>query len=118
MKGFNLYWGAAASLIFFVGVGFLCAHFLHLQGQEFMFFMMLMSALGISASAFFYFFQSKAQQRAEPQAAGAGGGTAAVSGSGASPEVDQLIKEADQRLAASKNAQGVSISNLPLIFVI
>ncbi|MGA2599781.1 MAG: ImcF-related family protein, partial [Bryobacteraceae bacterium] len=118
MKGFNIYWGAAASLIFFVGVGFLCAHFLHLQGQEFMFFMMLMSVLGISASAFFYFFQSKAQQRAEPQAAGAGGGTAAVSGSGASPEVDQLIKEADQRLASSKGTQGASISNLPLIFVI
>ena len=118
MKGFNLYWGAAASLIFFVGVGFLCAHFLHLQGQEFMFFMMLMSALGISASAFFYFFQSKAQQRMEPQAAGAGGGTAAVPGSGASPEVDQLIKDADQRLASSKGSPGAAISNLPLIFVI
>lgn len=120
MKGFNLYWGAGASLLFFIGVGFISARFLNLTGNEFYFFMMLMGTLGITSSAFFVYFQNKAQAKAAANAAGAGAGGAGVNvaGAGGSPEIEQLIKDADQRLSASKGTQGAAISNLPLIFVI
>ncbi len=127
MKGFNLNWAAAASLVFFIGVGFISARFLKLQGPDLMYFMMLMSAMGITAAAFFAFFQKKAQDKVQAKAqtaaamgagAGAGGGTVAAGGPGGSPEIERLLRDADQRLASSKGAQGATISNLPLIFII
>ena len=83
--------------------------------------MILMGTLGISSSAFFVYFQNKIQQRkqtAQAVAAGGGGGAAAPAGPGGSPEIDQLIKDADKRLADSKGMQGATIGNLPLIFII
>ncbi len=127
MKGFNLNWAAAASLVFFIGIGFISARFLKLQGQDMMFFMMLMSAMGVTAAAFFAFFQKKAHDKAQakPQMAaamgaggGAAGGAVAASGPGASPEIEQLLRDADQRLASAKGTQGAALGNLPLIFII
>ena len=119
MKGFPIYLGPAAALLFFLGVGFLCAHLFHLEGEVFRNFMVLMGVIGISSSAFFYYFQNKvrAKNQAKKQAAadGAGASGAAASGQGSSPEIDQLIKDADKRLAASG---GATVGNLPLIFVI
>src|ERR1700686_402037 len=110
MKGFNLYWGAGVALIFFIGGGVISARFLNLTGNEFYFFMMLMGTLGITASAFFVFFQNKAQAKmaAGAAGAGAGGGAVNVAGAGGSPEIEQLIKDADQRLSASKGTQGAA----------
>lgn len=125
MKGFNIYWGSAACLLFFIGVGAISAKFLNLTGGRLTFFMMLMGTLGITATAFFAYFQNKAQQKmaarqtaAAAAGAGAGGGSMPAAGQGASPEIDQLIKDADLRLGSSKGVQGANISNLPLIFVI
>jgi len=126
MKGFNIYWGSGASMLFFVGIGYISARVLNFSGSQFYMFMALMSALGFSSSAFFYFFQRKATEKiqgrmqAAAAGAGAGGGTATAAGSGtaAVPEVDHLIKEADTRLSQSKGQQGATIGNLPLIFII
>ena len=97
MKGFNIYWGSAASLLFFVGIGYISAQFLGLTGGRFYFFMFLMGTLGVSATAFYTYFQTKIQQRKQKQAAAAGGGGAAVPGQGGSPEIDQLIKDVASR---------------------
>ena len=118
MKGFNIYWGSAASLLFFVGIGYISSQFLGLTGGRFYFFMFLMGTLGVSATAFYTYFQTKIQQRKQNAQAAAAGGGAAATGQGGSPEIDQLIKDADQRLATSKGMQGSTIGNLPLIFII
>jgi type VI secretion system protein ImpL len=117
MGGFPIYIGPAISLLFFLGVGFICAHIFHIEGDAFRTFMIVMAALGVSSSAFFYFFQNKirAKNEAKKQAAAGGDAGPAASGKGSSPEVDQLIKDADQKLGASG---GATVGNLPLIFVI
>src|SRR2546426_1454169 len=102
MKGFNIYWGSAASLLFFLGVGFISAKFLNITGGEFYLLMLLMGTLGISSMAFFSYFQNKIQQKKAGTQAAAAGGAGAAPGQGGSPEIDQLIRDADQRLAASK----------------
>src|SRR5260370_22824413 len=120
MKGFPIYLGPAICLVFLMGVGFISANIFHIEGEAFRNLMILMGVLGVSSSAFFYFFQNKiqAKRQAKKDAAAGGGadaGGAAASGKGSSPEIDQLIKDADQRLAASA---GATVGNLPLIFVI
>src|SRR5579872_521507 len=120
MKDFPIFVGPAASLLFFLGFGYLCAHLFHIEGDAFRTFMIVMGAMGITSSAFFYYFQNKLRaKRAAKKAAAAGGDAAAsgpaAAGKGASAEVDQLIKEADQKLTASA---GTTVGNLPLIFVI
>lgn len=126
MKGFNVYWGSGVSMVFFLGIGYASARYLNLGGTPFYLFMCLMTSLGITASAFFYFFQRKASDKIQGQkqaamaaATGApGGAPTAAAGQAAIPEVDQLIKEADQHLAQSRGQQGATISNLPVIFII
>src|SRR5258706_8532360 len=119
MGGFPVYIGPAISLLFFLGVGFLCANIFHIEGEAFRTFMMVMAVMGVSSAAFFYYFQNKiqAKREAKKQAAAGGEGASgpAASGKGSSPEVDQLIKDADQKLGASG---GATVGNLPLIFVI
>src|SRR5258708_12163145 len=116
MGGFPIYIGPAISLLFFLGVGYICANIFHIQGQAFTIFMMVMAAMGVSSAAFFYYFQNKirAKKEAKNQAA-AGGGAAQASGQGSSPEIDQLIKDADRKLAPSA---GPPPGNLPLTFFI
>src|SRR5258708_17917211 len=120
MKGFPVYIGPAICLVFFMGVGFISANIFHIEGEAFRNLMILMGVLGVSSSAFFYFCQNKIQEKRQVKKdAAAGGGAdaggAAASGKGSSTEIDQLIKDADQRLAASG---GATVGNLPLIFVI
>src|ERR1700674_5693252 len=99
----NIYWGSAASFLFFIAVGFIFDHFFNFQGQTWVLFMGLMSMLGISSSAFFYYFQTKFNQRKEKKqeaaaAAAAGGGGAPVDAG----QDAQWIKEAKSRTAQSK----------------
>src|SRR5260370_14657826 len=120
MKGFPIYLGPAICLVFLMGVGFISANIFHIEGEAFRNLMILMGVLGVSSSAFFYFFQNKiqAKRQAKKDAAAGGGadaGGAAASGKGSSPEIDQLIKDADQSLAASG---GATRGKLPRIFVI
>jgi type VI secretion system protein ImpL len=109
----NLYWGAAASFVFFLTVGLIGAKFLHLEGPAWYLFVGLLSTLGISAAAFFAYFQRKAEERKQGSEAGASAPAAA--GPDGSGEPDQIIKDADARLAQS--AAGAGIANLPAIFV-
>ncbi|HXP85059.1 MAG TPA: ImcF-related family protein [Bryobacteraceae bacterium] len=114
-----IYWGSAASLLFFIGVAFIFDHFLNFQGQTWYLFMALMSMLGLTSSAFFYYIQNKFKARKEQRQAAA----AAVAQGGAPgapvPDAGQAslwIKEANSRLAQSK--PGVGVENLPMMFVI
>ncbi len=110
-----IYWGSAASFLFFIGVGFIVDHFFNFQGQTWVLFMGIMSMLGISSSAFFYYFQNKFEQRKqhkEEAAAAAAGGTAPVDAG----EAAQWIKDANARMAQSK--PGVGVENLPMMFVV
>jgi type VI secretion system protein ImpL len=113
----TIYWGSAASFLFFIAIGFLADHFFNFQGQTFVLFMGLMSMLGLSSSAFFYYFQNKFSERKQKKqeaaaAAAAGGGAAPVDAG----EAAQWIKEANARMAQSK--PGVGVENLPMMFVV
>ncbi len=117
-----IYVGAAVSLTFFMAVGWFTATFLQLEGPMFALFFGMMSTLGITASAFFYWMQAKHAARkaakdegAASEASGPAGSAPAAAGSG---EVDVVVRDADNRLAASQLAQGSRIGNLPAVFLI
>src|SRR5687767_14828754 len=101
-----IYVGAAVSLTFFMVAGWFTATFLNLEGPMFALFFGMMSTLGITASAFFYWMQAKHAARKEAQAeasaneaSGSTGSAPAAAGSG---EVDVVVRDADNRLAASQ----------------
>src|SRR5579863_2015383 len=111
-----LYFGAAASFAFFMLLGTLGGKLFHFEGATWYFFMGLMAALGLGSAAIFLYFQNRIAARREAAAANApaGGGSAPAAGAGGNTEVDHLIREANARLTQSR---GVSIANLPMIFV-
>jgi type VI secretion system protein ImpL len=114
-----IYWGSAASFLFFIGVAFIFDHFFNFQGQTWYLFMGLMSMLGLTSSALFYYLQNKFQMRKEQRQAAAAAAAAGVPGGGPAPDAGQAslwIKEANSRLAQSK--PGVGVENLPMMFVI
>jgi type VI secretion system protein ImpL len=118
----RIYTGAAVSLVFFMGVAWFAGRFLNLEGPMFAIFFALMATLGLTASAFFVWMQSKhdARKAAKDEAAagggaGTGGGAPAAAGNG---EVDGVVSAADKRLAGSQLAQGCTISNLPVVFLL
>src|SRR5712692_9112660 len=113
----TIYWGSAASFIFFMVVGWISARYFNFQGQTWYMFMGIMGSLGISSSAFFYYFQNKLQNRKQARAEAAAAGAVAPSGAKqAGAETQQWVKEANARLAQSK--PGVGIENLPMIFIV
>jgi type VI secretion system protein ImpL len=113
-----IYWGAGISLVFFLVIAWITGSFLKLEGPMFAAFFGIMATLGLTASAFFVWLQSKHEERKaakeEAAAAGAGSGPAAAGGG----EVDAVIRDAHNRLSASQLAQGASISNLPVVFLV
>ncbi len=108
----NLYWGGAASFAFFMLLGVLGGKLFHFEGPTWYFFMGIMAALGLGSFAIFAYFQNRLAARRE---AAANSGSPASTTAGGNAEVEHLIREANARLAQSRG--GVSIANLPLIFV-
>ena len=105
-----IYFGAAALFLFFTGLAFISAKFLHLEGATWYFFVCLLGVLGLSAAAFWVYFQTKWQRKeGSDEGSAPGGGTDAGN-------ADHLIRDANAKLAHSKG--GAGIANLATIFVI
>jgi type VI secretion system protein ImpL len=120
-----IYWGTAAGFAAWAGVSYLTTKYFHLTGSASYMVWGIMSALGISTWTIFYFYQQKISDRmkgrSQPaQSGGSGGGFAGGSGGaeGGSPELDQLLREANNRFSQSSIGQGQTIANLPLVFVV
>jgi type VI secretion system protein ImpL len=118
-----LYWGTAAGFVAFAGVAFLGTKFFHLEGPMAYLFVGALSALGISLWTVFYFYQKKITEKLK----GGGAGQAAAPGSapGGAPgtgpgggDLDQILREANNRFSQSATGQGQTIANLPLVFVV
>ncbi len=104
----------AAFLVYFALASVAGINWLGLSGTQLYLFLGLLGALGLTGSALFIYFQNK--RSAKKEAAAAGG--AAAPAEGGSPEVEGIIRSADARLAQSKVAQGATIANLPLVFIL
>lgn len=108
-------WKAGVAFLVAMAMIVVMAKFLHLTGPKLYLFIGLMGALGLTATGLFlYLFNRKKQgaQGAPAGGAGASGGAANV------PEVEQLMREADARLAQSKAAGGANLASIPLVLVI
>jgi type VI secretion system protein ImpL len=118
-----LLWGSAAGFLAWAGVAFLGTKFFHLQGPAAYLFVGALSALGISLWSVFYFYQKKITDKIQNRGAAAAGLAPAPGGEGAAPaagagDLDQLLREANNRFSQSTTGQGQTIANLPLIFVV
>ena len=101
--------GALILALLLVGA-FFVPKLLDLQGSSFFILFGLLSVLSAAAYAIFLWFMQKKQESAStaaqaPEAVGGGGDS----------EIDQLVREADSKLSASKGSRA---SNLPAVFVI
>ncbi len=108
----TIYWGAGAALLGYLVIAWVVGSLLHLDTARFYTLFAILAVLGIGATGAVLWFWKKAP------------GSAAGDGSqGAGPlekddEIDALVREAENRLAASNLAKGAKLSNLPLVFVI
>ncbi len=106
----RIYWGAGAALIGYLILAWVITSFLHLDSTRFYILFSLLALLGIGATGVVVWLWKKVK----------GGTTAAGT---AVPlekddEIDALIREAENRLAASNLAKGASLVHLPMVFVI
>ena len=116
-----LYVGAAVAFVTWAGVAWLGTKFFHLEGTASYVFVGALSALGISLWTVFYFYQQKVSDKFKkgeaPQVPGFPGAPADGEGT-SSPELQQLLHEANGRFSQSSVGQGQTIANLPLIFMV
>ena len=98
-----IYLAAGGSFIVYLGMTYFVSRWLNLSGMEFYIFFGLMSALGITGAGLWIYFKTKFK--------GGGGAAGPITGDAA---IDQIVREADARLAS----QNVTIANLPLVFVV
>jgi len=99
-----IYLAAGGSFLVYLGMTYFVSRWLNLSGMEFYIFFGLMSALGITGAGLWVYFKLKWK--------GGGGGAAGPITDDAA--IDQIVREADARLAS----QNVTIANLPLVFVV
>src|ERR1051325_1498602 len=100
-----IYFGAAALFLFFTGLAFISAKFLHLEGATWYFFVCLLGVLGLSAAAFWVYFQTKWQRKeGSDEGSAPGGGTDAVN-------ADHRIRDANAKLARNVARLGVQAAN-------
>lgn len=98
------YLAEAGSMIVYVGMTFALAKLLSLSGLDSYIFYVVMAVLGLVAMGLWLYFKTKWRNR---------GGSVTAGGEG-DAGIDQIVREADARLAA----QNVTIANLPLVFVV
>lgn len=116
-----IYLGAGVAYLAFMGMAWFTAKYLNFEGETMILFMTLLGVVGLTGTALFVWLQSKWESRGQGGDAGAGGGGGEGVGGGPaaeSAEVDQILKEAEAKLAAARLAQGSTIANLPLVFII
>ena len=100
----------ALVLALFLVAAFFTPKLLGLQGSSFFILFGLLTILGAAGYAIFLWFMQKKQQTEST-----GAEVAEAAGAGGDGEIDQLVREADSKLSASK---GSRISSLPAVFVI
>jgi type VI secretion system protein ImpL len=114
--------GSAVAFLAWAGMAFLAANYLHMEGTNRYIFVGTLSALGISLWTVFYFYQQKIADKLKKTGVQVPGVAPAAEGGGspeaASPELEQLLREANSRFSQSKVGQGQTIANLPLVFVV
>lgn len=101
-----IYLAAGGSFLVYLAMMFFVSKWLNLNGMAFYIFFGLMSALGLTGAALWIYFKTKMK--------GGGGGAAGGGPVTQDAAIDQIVREADQRLAS----QNVTIANLPLVFVV
>ena len=108
----TIYWGAGAALVAYLIIAWIVGSLLHLDASRFYALFAILAVLGIGATGAFLWFWKKTRG----SAAGDGGqGTAPLE---KDEEIDALVREAENRLAASNLAKGAKLNNMPLVFVI
>lgn len=100
------YMAEAGAMIVYVGMTFAFAKLLALSGLDSYIFYALMAVLGLVAMGLWIYFKTKWKGKG---GAAAGGGEVTDDAA-----IDQIVREADARLAG----QNVTIANLPLVFVV
>jgi type VI secretion system protein ImpL len=99
-----VYLAAGGSFLVYLAMMFFVSKWLNLSGTAFYIFFGLTSALGLTGAALWIYFKTKWK-------GGSGGAGGPITQDAA---IDQIVREADQRLAS----QNVTIANLPLVFVV
>lgn len=108
----TIYWGAGVGLVGYLIMAWIVGSVLHLENPRFYTLFAILAVLGIGAAAAFLWFWKKTHGRA------AGDGSHSAGTLGKDDEIDALVREAENRLAASNLAKGAKLNNLPLVFVI
>jgi type VI secretion system protein ImpL len=104
----TIYWKSGAALAGYLIVAWIMGSLLHLSPTRFYILFTILSFLGISASVLFLWFWKKDK----------GGSNATGGHIDKDEEIDALVREAENRIAASNLAKGAKLMNLPLVFVI
>jgi type VI secretion system protein ImpL len=104
----TIYWKAGAALVGYLILAWILGSVLKLDTTRFYFVFVILAALGIGATAVFIWLWRK---RKEP-----GGKESGPMEN--DDEIDGLVREAENRLAASSQAKGSKLANLPVIFVL
>jgi type VI secretion system protein ImpL len=104
----TIYWQAGAALVGYLILAWIMGSFLKLDTTRFYVVFGILAALGIGATVIFVWLWGK---RKGP--AGTESGPMEKD-----DEIDGLVREAENRLAASTQAKGSRLANLPMIFVI
>ena len=105
-----VYLAAAGAFVVYMVLAWFAGNLLRLQGADLWILRVILAALGITALAVFLWFWSR-MKRASSGAAGAAG-TA-----GGGDEIDQLFREAETRLAASRAVGGAGVRSLPVVLL-
>ncbi len=103
----KIYWTAGAALVGYLLLAWVTESVLHLDTTRFYIVFAILAALGIGVTAVFLWLWNKKEG-----SSGQGSGTM-----DRDDEIDGLIREAENRLAASNLAKGSKMANLPVIFV-
>ncbi|MBS1833458.1 MAG: hypothetical protein JST65_12115 [Acidobacteria bacterium] len=104
-------WKAGGAFLMYFVVVYAMAKAYGLGGEYFYYLMGLLAALGVTAAGLWVFVAKKKEKDAAPEGAAASGG-----GASGDAAIDQLIAEADARVA--QGTQGAKLANLPLVFVV
>ncbi|HTY61539.1 MAG TPA: ImcF-related family protein [Acidobacteriota bacterium] len=107
-----IYLGAGAALVGYLIIAWIVGSLLHLDSSRFNTLFAILTVLGISATAAFLWFWKKSHANASAE------GSQGTGPMGKDDEIDALVREAENRLAASNLAKGAKLNNLPLVFVI
>jgi type VI secretion system protein ImpL len=105
-----VYLAAAGAFVVYMVLAWSAGYLLRLQGADLWILRGILTLLGITALAIFLWFWTK-MKRASAGAASADGAA------GAGDEIDQLFREAEARLAASRAVGGAGVRALPVVLL-